>query len=191
METPPTGILLDLPPWVVPFVDWATPRATTDDRVRLATDLARQNVLHATGGPFGAAVFERDTGRLVAVGVNGVLRLRNSAMHAEVLALALAERRVGSHTLAGAGLPAHELVSSCEPCIMCTGALLWSGVRRLVFAASREDARSLGFEEGPSDPGSLPYLESRGIEVLPGVLAPEGRAALDLYRRIGGPIYNG
>jgi hypothetical protein len=55
------------PSWVAPFVDWEAEHPTPEDRMRVAIDLARQNVEHGTGGPFGAAVFERESGRLVSV----------------------------------------------------------------------------------------------------------------------------
>jgi tRNA(Arg) A34 adenosine deaminase TadA len=156
----------------------------------LAIELSRQNVLRGTGGPFGAAVFESESGALVAVGVNSVVRLQNSALHAEILALMLAEHRVGSYTLQSAELPAHELVTSCDPCAMCLGAVHWSGVRRLVTGATREDAVALSFDEGPVFPESFEYLEARGVAVVRGVLRKEAAAVLELYQRQGGPIYN-
>jgi tRNA(Arg) A34 adenosine deaminase TadA len=172
------------------MVDWHTRYVTDDARMRLAVELSRQNVLRGTGGPFGAAVFESASGALVAVGVNSVVRLRNSALHAEILALMLAEHRVGSYSLQGADLPAHELVTSCDPCAMCLGAVHWSGVRRLVTGATREDAIALSFDEGPVFPESFAYLEARGVEVVRGVLRKEAATVLELYQRQGGPIYN-
>jgi tRNA(Arg) A34 adenosine deaminase TadA len=171
-------------------VDWGAPYATDESRMRLAIELARQNVLHGTGGPFGAAVFESASGTLVAAGVNSVTRLRNSMLHAEVLAIMLAESRVGSYSLLGPGLPHHELVTSCDPCAMCLGAVLWSGVRRLVTGADRADASALDFDEGPVFPESYAYLEARGLAVVRGVLRREAAAVLELYRRQGGVIYN-
>ncbi len=157
------------------------------DRVRLAVRLATENVERGTGGPFGAAVFESATGRLVAAGVNRVVPLGNSVLHAEVLALMFAEARVGSYTLA---VPAHELTSSCEPCAMCLGATLWSGVRRLVFAATRDDAQGAGFDEGPVFPESYAYLERAGVQVVRG-LGREGAAKpFERYRELGGRVYN-
>jgi tRNA(Arg) A34 adenosine deaminase TadA len=73
---------------------------------------------------------------------------------------------------------------------MCLGAALWSGVRRIVCGAVREDATRLDFEEGPVFPQSYAYLEERGIEIARGVLRDEARAVLDQYRKRGGPIYN-
>jgi tRNA(Arg) A34 adenosine deaminase TadA len=178
------------PEWMEQAVDWRAAYPTDDSRMSLAIELARQNVLRGTGGPFGAAVFECVSGALVAAGVNSVTRLRNSMLHAEVLALMLAQHRVSSYTLQGAELPQHELVTSCDPCAMCLGAVLWSGVRRLVTGADRADASALSFDEGPVFPESYAYLEARGVTVVRGVLRQEAAAVLELYRRQGGPIYN-
>ena len=178
-----------LPAWVDDVVDWQRRYEDGGERMRLAIALSRENVERAAGGPFGAAVFESDTGALVGVGVNCVERMGNGILHAEILAIMFAQRRVGSFTLAGAGAPAHELVSSCEPCAMCLGAVHWSGVRRLVFAAAREDASALAFDEGPVFPESYAYLEQRGLRVARGELRDEAAAVLAAYRAGGGLIY--
>jgi tRNA(Arg) A34 adenosine deaminase TadA len=157
----------------------------------VAIRLARENVLRDCGGPFGAAVFEEAGARLVAAGVNSVERLNNSVLHAEMVAVMFAQARCGCYTLGAPGLPGHTLYTSCEPCAMCLGALLWAGVRRIVCAASREDAARIGFEEGPVFPASHAYLRERGIDIVCGVLAREAREVLDLYARRGGLVYNG
>jgi tRNA(Arg) A34 adenosine deaminase TadA len=163
--------------------------ADAGERMGLVIALARENVERGTGGPFGAAIFERDSGRLVAAGVNSVVRLNNCTLHAEMVAFQLACHRLGSFTLGGA-LPPHELVSSCDLCAMCLGAVLWSGVKRVVCGAAREDATRLAFDEGPVFPESWRYLTDRGVEVVRGVRREEARAVLELYRTRG-PIYNG
>lgn len=157
----------------------------------LAIALSRANVERGTGGPFGAAVFEQATGRLVAVGVNSVVRLSNCTLHAEMTAIQFANRRLGTFSLSANGLPAHVLATSCDPCAMCMGAVLWSGVRSLLCGATRDDASALRFEEGPVFPESWRYLEERGIAITRRVLRPEAQAAMVLYRERAGPIYNG
>jgi tRNA(Arg) A34 adenosine deaminase TadA len=184
------SVVASCPAWLEGAVEWDRRFPGVEDRMRLAIQLSRQNVLRHTGGPFGAAVFESESGALVAAGVNSVTRLHNSVLHAETLALMLAQQRVGSFTLSGPGLPSHELVTSCEPCAMCLGAAFWSGVRRLVYGANRADATALSFDEGPVFPESYAYLEERGISVVRDVLREEAAAVLELYRATGGPIYN-
>ncbi|MGH9362634.1 MAG: nucleoside deaminase [Thermoanaerobaculia bacterium] len=187
----PTDVCVTYPDWLPGAIDWERRYADDAERMRLAVTLSRQNVLRGTGGPFGAAVFERAGGRLVAAGVNSVVRLGNCTLHGEIVALMMAQRRLGSYTLGGAGMPEHELVTSCDPCAMCLGATLWSGVKRLVCGADRDDASRLSFEEGPVFPESYAYLEERGVEIVRGVLREEAREVLELYRHGGGPIYNG
>jgi tRNA(Arg) A34 adenosine deaminase TadA len=184
-------IRVDYPAWVAESVAWDVPYRTAEDRMRLAIALARENVERETGGPFGAAIFERDSGRLVAVGMNSVVRLNNCTLHGEMVAFMMAQLCLDSFTLNASHLPAHELVTSCEPCAMCLGATLWSGVRRLVFGATREDATRLHFDEGPVFPESYRYLEARGIEIVPRVLHAEAAAVLEHYRARSGTIYNG
>jgi tRNA(Arg) A34 adenosine deaminase TadA len=183
-------VLVDCPEWIGDTVDWDARYATDEDRMRLAIELARQNVLRGTGGPFGAAIFERSTGALLSVGVNSVVRLNNSTLHGEMLAIMTAQHRIGSYTLAGSPETSYELFSSCDPCAMCLGAVLWSGLRRMVTGADRDDATALSFEEGPVFPESYAYLEERGVTITRGVLRQDAAAVMELYRRQGGKIYN-
>lgn len=184
-------VRVEYPDWVRQHIDWEAPVPTELDRMRVALALARENVLRGGGGPFGAAIFAAATGRLLSVGVNLVVPLNNSVLHAEIVAFMMAEAALGSFTLGAHDGPAHVLYTSCEPCAMCLGATLWAGVSRVVWSATREDARLLEFDEGPVFPQSYEYLRERGLEFEGGVLRAEGRAVLQLYRDRGGIIYNG
>jgi len=183
-------IAIGPPAWLTDFTNWDQPLASDEDKMRLAIGLARENVERGTGGPFGALIVERDTGNIVAAGTNSVVRLNNSTLHGEMVAFMVAQQRRQSYSLSAPGMAVHELVTSCEPCAMCLGAALWSGVKRVVCGASREDATRLRFEEGPVFPQSYAYLESRGIVFTRNVLREEARAVLEQYRARGGPIYN-
>lgn len=181
-------ITVALPDWVASLAAPGQRFAGDEAKMRLAIALARENVLRNTGGPFGSAIFERASGKLVACGVNSVVRLNNSVLHAESVAIMLAEAKVGSFSLA---TPEHELFTSCAPCAMCLGATLWSGVKRLVIAASKEDAEALDFDEGPVFAESYAHLARRGVEIVAEVLRPEAQGVFALYKAKGGAIYNG
>ena len=157
--------------------------------MRFAIALARENVERQTGGPFGAAVFD-DKGRLVAPGVNVVVTSNCSILHAEMVAIALAQKKLGRYDIGDEGRRHYALVASTEPCAMCFGALPWSGVTRLVCGARDEDARRIGFDEGPKLPDWHKALQKRGIRVTRDVLREEAVAVLDLYAGLGRPIYN-
>lgn len=183
-------VCIALPHWVNDVVDWKRAYPTDEARMRLAISLAAENVQRGSGGPFGAAIVEEESGRLISVGINRVIPENNSILHAEMIAFMMAQQRAGSYTLGAPGLPAHTLVSSCDPCAMCLGATLWSGVRRLVCGATRDDAMKAQFDEGPVFPESYRYLETRGITIVRGVLRAEARAVLERYAA-SGEIYNG
>ncbi|MGE4543405.1 MAG: nucleoside deaminase [Pedobacter sp.] len=163
---------------------------TAESRMALVIELAAANVREGTGGPFGAAVFDLGSGRLIAPGVNLVTATNCSVAHAELLALMTAQRLVGSFSLAAAGFNV-ELTSSTEPCAMCLGALPWAGIRQLSCGARDCDARAVGFDEGDKPPHWPHLLEKRGIRVLRDTCRPQAVAVLEKYRQQGGEIYNG
>lgn len=180
--------LITIPEWAWDYADPSQDYPSDEARMRLAISLARRNVA-AGGGPFGAAVFERRSGRLIAAGVNLVLPLRNSILQAEIVALMLAEKDRGSHRLSPVDEAGVELVTSSEPCAMCLGAVHWSGVSRLVCEATKADVERINFEEGPVGPEFYRYLEERGLEVRREVCRRESKEALPLYARENGVIY--
>lgn len=179
-----------LPDWLYEFAHNVSVIREIDDRVAFVIEASRRNVFEKTGGPFAAAVFEKDTGKLVSLGVNLVQKERLSILHAEMIAITLAQRKLDTYDLGAHGLASHELVTSTEPCAMCFGAIPWSGVQRVVSSARDADARSVGFDEGPKLVDWRAALEQRGIEVICDVRRNEAIAVLSEYARIGGLIYN-
>ena len=185
------GVTLRLPDWVEDLLaeeDRVYP--TVEDRMRLAIELSRSNIQLGTGGPFGAAIFERETGHLLAPGINLVTSLECSVFHAEMVAFMVAQQRVGDFDLGGSGRPPYELVASTQPCAMCLGATPWSGVSHLVCGASADDAEEIGFDEGMKPAYWVRSLEERGITVERDVLRDEAASVLREYAEKGGEIYN-
>ena len=188
MEEP--VITITFPKWVNPFLA-RSPQvfSTTEDRMRFVIELSRQNTRHQTGGPFGAAVFD-SSGRLVSIGVNMVVRCNCSVLHAEILALILAQQRLGRYDIGDGCTRSYDLFASTEPCVMCFGAVHWSGVSRLVCGARDEDARSIGFDEGPKRSDWVSSLEIGGISVVRDILRQEAIEVLREYAESGGILYN-
>ncbi len=180
---------LRLPDWIDDIAGEDVVLPDVDDRMRFVVSLARRNVAEDTGGPFGAAIFERGTGRLVAPGVNRVVPARSATAHAEIVAISLAGQVKGTFDL-GAGTPT-ELVTSVEPCAMCLGAVPWSGVAAVVCGARDEDARAVGFDEGDKPADWIDSLAARGIDVVRDVMRRDAAAVLQDYAAAGGIIYNG
>ncbi|MBX3170743.1 MAG: nucleoside deaminase [Candidatus Eremiobacteraeota bacterium] len=174
-------IVVEMPAWIEEEMA-RRPSVYTDlaDRIRLVVEFSRLNVEHDTGGPFAAAVFEEATGKLVSIGVNRVVPTCVSSAHAEFTALALAQQKLGTFDLGGAGMPAHQLVVNWRPCTMCFGAVIWSGVRSLVLAGSGVAVEEItGFDEGPMMDNWIEELNRRGISVLDD---QNREAALEVFR---------
>ena len=184
------AIEIQLPQWIGAMVaERGVGLTTVESRMRFVIGLSRENVERRTGGPFGAAVFEAASGRIVGAGVNLVEPSNCSMAHAEMVAIATAQQALGHYDLGG-GTSVYELVTSAEPCAMCLGAIPWSGVRRVVCAARGKDACEIGFDEGAKPADWVNELRRRGIEVLRDVLREEAQAVLRQYARTGGLIYN-
>ncbi len=187
MQLKASSYTIALPAWVgeaLADVPETIPDRT--ERMRLVHALADRNWREGNGGPFAALVAERDTGRIVSVGVNVVLASGVSSGHAEVTALGVAQQAVGGWDLGGDGMPAHELIVNWRPCVQCYGAALWSGVRSLVIAGSGPELEEITtFDEGPMREDWADQFRARGIEVVDGVLREE---ALEVFRAYRGSV---
>ncbi|MEM7453943.1 MAG: nucleoside deaminase [Planctomycetota bacterium] len=187
------NIEIVLPDWAVEKIA-QLPDAIEDveSRMRTVIEFSRINFEQDTGGPFAAGVFEKESGRIVAIGVNLVVPSGISSAHAEIVTLSLAQLETGEFDLGAPGLPHHQLVVNAQPCAMCFGSIPWSGIRSLVFAASGNDVEEItGFDEGPVHPEWRKELQQRGIEVADGLLAEEARQVFRDFSTSGRPVYNG
>jgi tRNA(Arg) A34 adenosine deaminase TadA len=184
---------VDLPAWVLEEVGGTAPD-TDVERMALVHRLARRNVREGTGGPFAALVVDASTGAMVSAGVNLVLASGLSTSHAEVVALGLAQTRLGQWDL-GAGGARHDLFVNWRPCVQCYGATMWAGITRLVIAGDGPELEALtGFDEGPMVADWIAQFEARGIAVVTGVLRDEAIAVFREYQSLvaagGVTVYN-
>lgn len=108
--------------------------------LREAIGLAREHSQAKAGGPFGAIV-ARD-GVVIGRGWNQVTSTNDPTAHAEIVAIRNACDESKSFHLHGC-----VLYTSCEPCPMCLMAACWSRISRVVYAANRNDAAAIGFDD--------------------------------------------
>lgn len=174
-----------LPEWLEAINQKEQAFSSLDEAMQFVIALSRRNISDG-GGPFAAAILNESL-QLIAAGVNRVVSAHSSILHAEMLALMLAQQRLGTHDLAMAG--SHILVTSCAPCAMCLGAIPWSGVARVVCGARGEDAEATGFDEGDKPDNWQKALSARGIGVDNDVCREEAALVLQEYRGLGGRIY--
>src|SRR6185369_13328892 len=81
--------------------------------------------------PIGAVVILN--GKIIARGSNMTEKLNDPTAHAEIIALTSAFNLLGAKYL-----PEATLYVTVEPCLMCTGALYWSKIGRVVWGAADE-----------------------------------------------------
>lgn len=143
------------------------------DLLRRAIEIARQSRQHGNH-PFGALLAGED-GKVLLEAENTVVTAQNCSGHAELNLVRLA-----------CGLYSPALLSRCtlytstEPCPMCSGAIYWSGVGRVVYALSEEDLLALTQDNPQNDFLSLHCREvfargNRAVEVLGPLLEDEAR----------------
>jgi tRNA(Arg) A34 adenosine deaminase TadA len=183
---------LSLPDWAVEE-NRRLPAAlpTLEERMAAVIRFSRLNFERGTGGPFAAGVFERDTGKPVVIGVNRVTVSNCSSAHAEVMTLSVAQKLLGTYDLGGSEMPIYQLVVNWRPCVMCFGAVLWSGVRSLAIAGSGPELEAItGFDEGPIHPDWENELAKRGIELINNVMTEEALAVYRDFAASGALVYN-
>ena len=83
--------------------------------------------------PFGAVLTD-ESGTQVLEAENTVVTHSDVTGHAETNLVRLATKRYSLAELRG-----FTLYTSCEPCAMCSGAIYWAGIGRVVYALPEQD----------------------------------------------------
>ncbi len=120
--------------------------------------------------PVGAIVIVN--GEIVATGRNCSVGKSDPSGHAEIVALRAAGANSGNYRL-----PDATLYVTLEPCVMCTGAIVQSRIKRVVFGAYDKKAGALGSVEDLSDSRAFNHR----FEINGGVLADESASLLKQF----------
>ncbi len=140
----------------------------------LALEEARRG-LQVGESPFGSVIV-RD-GEVVGRGYNVVASSGDPTAHAEILTVRNAAANLQSPVLKGC-----TLYTSCDPCPMCAGAMLFARVDRLVIAANADFlARITGRPPRTYSAERLAEMMSMNLEVIRGVLQDESENLLQEY----------
>ena len=120
--------------------------------------------------PIGCVIVK--DGKIIARAHNMRETKQNPIGHAEILAIEKASKKLKSWRLDGC-----ELYVTLEPCIMCSGAIIQSRIKRVVYGAPDLKGGAFG--------SSINILESKNInhypEVVKGVLEEECAAIIKNY----------
>jgi tRNA(Arg) A34 adenosine deaminase TadA len=141
----------------------------------------RRAIQFARGNP-GALIADHDTGEVLSEGLNDARR--SPVLHGETEAiLRFADTRPD------ADWTRLILYTTVEPCPMCAGAILWSGIPRLVFGTSVQTLKGLGLPQidlPAREVADRAYSSFERLEITGGVLEGECDALFqDLARRPG------
>src|SRR6195952_2041290 len=100
--------------------------------------------------PVGSVIVMKN--RIIARGYNQVEKLTDSTAHAEIIALTAAFNFLGSKYL-----PEATLYVTVQPCLMCSGALYWSKIGRVVYGAEddKNGYKRITGEHSPFHPKTL------------------------------------
>lgn len=111
-----------------------------NEYMKIAKELAKDNLKTNVGGPFGACVVKN--GKIIGKGSNQVLLNNDPTAHAEILAIREACQNIKSHNLSEC-----ELYTTCYPCPMCLSAIIWSNIKVVYYGNTKEDAGNIGFRD--------------------------------------------
>lgn len=124
--------------------------------MQIANDYAEHGANCGEGGPFGAVIVDKE-GNIIARGNNMVLKNNDPTAHAEVTVIREACKKLGTYDLSG-----YILYTSCEPCPMCLSAIIWSNIKEVYYACTRNDAGNIGFR----DDVIYDYLEGKNKDLI-------------------------
>ena len=111
-----------------------------NEYMKVAKELAKENLTTNAGGPFGACVVK--DGKIIGKGSNRVLQHNDPTAHAEIMAIREACKNIDSYDLTGC-----ELYTSCYPCPMCLSAIIWANIKKVYYGNTKEDAANVGFRD--------------------------------------------
>ncbi len=111
-----------------------------NEYMKLANELARENLETNNGGPFGACIVK--DGKIIGKGNNHVLGNNDPTAHAEIMAIRNACQNLKTYDLTGC-----ELYTSCYPCPMCLSAIIWANIKKVYYGNTKEDAANIGFRD--------------------------------------------
>ena len=127
-----------------------------NEYMKIAKECAEHGVSHNEGGPFGAVITDKE-GNIIAKGNNMVLANNDPTAHAEVTVIRKACEKLGTYDLSG-----YILYTSCEPCPMCLSAIIWSNIKEVYYACTKDDAGKIGFR----DDIIYEYLEGKNMDLI-------------------------
>ena len=112
-----------------------------NEHMKIAKEVANNGMIANEGGPFGAVITDKER-NIISTGNNQVLKNNDPTAHAEIIAIRRACEKLKTYDLSDC-----ILYTSCEPCPMCLSAIIWSNIKEIYYACTRDDAAKIGFRD--------------------------------------------
>jgi tRNA(Arg) A34 adenosine deaminase TadA len=145
--------------------------------MKMALEEAEKNLVTRNGGPFGACIVSDS--RVVALTRNTVLETHDPTCHAEINAVRMASRTLGTHNLSGC-----IIYSTTEPCPMCFSAIHWARLDQIVYGTDIEDLQGLGFNELTLGNEEMKHCGGGHVVLVKGFLREECLALLERWAQL-------
>lgn len=126
--------------------------------IDIAIELSKKSMY-----PYGAIIVKN--GEIIGRSDVDVPVSKTSFSHAELRAIENAMEHIGGHLCAEGGKGC-TIYSSCEPCAMCMGAILYTGIERLVYGAMLEDSKECVNEILAKAEDVADVCKNRKIEII-------------------------
>lgn len=126
--------------------------------IDIAIDLSEKSVY-----PYGAIIVK--DGKIIGRSDRDVPVSKSAFSHAELRAIEDAMENLGGYLCAEGGKGC-TIYSSCEPCAMCMGAILYTGIEKLVYAATLEDSKECVNEILAKAENVKNICKNRNIEII-------------------------
>lgn len=123
--------------------------------------------------PFGCCI---KTGDEIVAAYNTCVVEKSNVRHAEINAInKLLDKREGEKL---------EIFCTTEPCLMCIGAIHWSGIKRVVYGCSIKDSKEAGFNEIEISIKDIVESQNLAIEIVSGYMRDDCRELFAKWKKI-------
>lgn len=134
---------------------------TDEEYMDIAIELSKKAAY-----PYGAIIVKN--GEIIGRSDADVAVSKSNFSHAELRAIEDAMDCLGGHLCAEGGKDC-TIYSSCEPCAMCMGAILYTGIKKLVYGATLEDSKECVNEILVKAQAVANACQNRKIKIIPEV----------------------
>lgn len=137
-------------------------------------------------GPF-MAIISNQKGIIFSQVSNSVVKDKSSLAHAEIDAIRETQKKLGAYDLT----PFHlSIYVTSEPCLMCMGAIMWSGIENVYYGVPTQDVVAItGFDEGFKSDDWMDEFKKRNINVYGNIESDLGKDVLLQYMKTNKEMY--